>query len=192
MAARSRSNTLGGNRGRPATPSADELDRMLIKEKVGHLLSVRDLAIGAGMLTVFLIAFGQTKFRPAVEELLKGNVSWSFVLYLSTVASLILLGIFWYAHGTDELEILENWLRPSQFKFHTKKRQYLIIFAVGITLPLMAVYSDFIAIFAICFTGYLLVDLWAWKVRREEIGRAVRPEFAVARQISADQRRPSD
>lgn len=146
---------------------------MLIKEKVAHLLSVRDLAIGAGMLTVLVTVLGQGTFRPTMEEMLKGNINWPFVLYVVTLVSLVVLAVLWYAHGTDELELLENWLRPSRLKFHTKKRQYLIIFAVGIILPLMAVYSNFIAFFSMGFTCYLLIDLWSWKVRREEIGRAI-------------------
>jgi len=136
------------------------------------------LFAGAVGFTLALALSGITRLSPAeaaklIQDGLNGQFSAINCARMLVYAVLFLFGLLWGHNGLHELNLLQEWLKPEYFVIKRRILVHALSILVGILLGvLFALTPDFRTLIYV-FVFYTLVDLFLWKLRKDEIARLI-------------------
>lgn len=88
--------------------------------------------------------------------------------------TIIVLAAGWMYNGASELDYLQTWIRTGHYR---KKRPFTIVVTFIVLSGFFAILvlnSGHVYIFFLLYAGYLVIDVGAWKLRRDEIKPAIK------------------
>jgi len=95
------------------------------------------------------------------------------LLYIILFTLIILMGLSWVQSGLHELEITAYWLRTTHYKPPQDITIISTIFVIGIVISILASCTRHIIVFGLIFLLYLTIDLYWWKIRKNNYRIAI-------------------
>ena len=114
---------------------------------------------------------GATLIQNFVKTLDPGNV-----FDLSRFAlciMLILMALLWLRAGTIELGYLQYWIRTGHFRTKRPFMIFAVFMIVAAYLSVLMIYAPRVHVFFTLYAVYLIIDMFTWKLRMDEIKLAI-------------------
>lgn len=132
-------------------------------------------AVGFGM--AFAVSGVYRSYHSDVAQYIDGAINGQLeaIAYVRMLvyAILFLFGLSWGLNGLHELNLLQEWLKPERFVLKRRNLVHATTMLVGILLGvLFALTPDFRTLVYV-FIFYTLIDLFLWKLRKDEIARLI-------------------
>lgn len=163
-----------------ATHSLSSKWKLTTRTQSGRADTLRQFIIFAGALgfTLAIALSGITRLSPsdlavALRDGLNGQLN--AIAYMRVVVYFVLLlfGLSWGFNGLHELNLLQEWLKPEHFVVRRRNLLHATSIFIGILLGLLFALTPDFRVLMYVFIFYTLVDLFLWKLRRDEIRRLI-------------------
>jgi hypothetical protein len=124
-------------------------------------------ALGFGALVYSLLRHDQ------LLSYFRGNIQVIDFFRFAVYFYVLLLGVLWYYTGSNELNLLPQWLRPIQFIPKRPVTQIMTVLGIGFFVGVTFSFVADIWIFSIIYFFYLIFDIYTWRIRIDEIKIAI-------------------
>lgn len=108
-----------------------------------------------------------------IDHALHGQLEAIAYVRLGVYAALFVFGLLWGLNGLHELHLLQEWLKPEYFLVRRRNLIHMSSILVGALLGLLFAQTPNFSTLIYVFIFYALVDLYLWKLRRDEIARLI-------------------
>jgi hypothetical protein len=142
--------------------------------------TLRQFIVYAGALgfTLAIALSGITRLSPTdvaalIRDGLNGQLNEIAYVRVFVYFVLFLFGLSWGFNGLHELNLLQEWLKPEHFVVRRRNLLHATSILVGILLGLLFALTPDFRVLMYVFIFYTAVDLFLWKLRRDEIARLI-------------------
>jgi hypothetical protein len=108
-----------------------------------------------------------------IDHALHGQLDAIAYVRLGVYTALFVFGLLWGLNGLYELHLLQEWLKPEYFTVRRRNLIHMSSILVGALLGLLFAQTPNFSTLIYVFIFYTLVDLFLWKLRRDEIARLI-------------------
>ena len=155
--------------------------KLVTRTQSGRAETFRQFIIFAGAVG-FSLAFalsGITRVSPLdvttfVDSGLHGQLNAITYVRMLVYIVLFLFGLSWGYNGLYELSLLQEWLKPEHFTVGRRNLVHATSILVGVLLGVLFALTPAFQTLIYVFIFYTLVDLFLWKMRRDEISRLIK------------------
>jgi hypothetical protein len=137
--------------------------------KTNLLTHIRNGAAGLGFAA---LVTGVLQHKQVLAYF-EGNIGVLDFFRFAVYFYVLLLGVLWYYTGSNELQLLHQWLKPIQYIPKRPVTHIIAVLAIGLFIGLMFSFVTDIWIFSTVYFLYLLFDIYTWRVRIDEIKMAI-------------------
>jgi hypothetical protein len=166
-----------------ASTSATALGKWRIAERTqsSRAETFRQFILFAGAVG-FTLAFalsGITRLSPTdaavfVQDGLNGQLDAITYVRIAVYIALFVFGLLWGLNGLHELNLLQEWLKPEHFVVKRRILVHATSILIGILLGVLFALTPELHTLLQVFIFYTTVDLFLWKLRRDEIADLIK------------------
>jgi hypothetical protein len=108
-----------------------------------------------------------------IHDALSAQLSAIVYVRMITYVVLFLFGLSWGLNALHELSLLQEWLKPEHFVVKRRNLIHATTMLIGVLLGVLFALTPDFHTFIDIFIFYTLVDLFLWKLRRDEIAHLI-------------------
>lgn len=132
-------------------------------------------AVGFGMAFAVsgLYRLSHSEVVSFINDCLSGRLDAVAYVRLLVYIIIFLFGLSWGQNGLHELNLLQEWLKPEHFVVKRRNLVHATTILIGILLGVLFALTPDFRTFIYVFIFYTLIDLFLWKLRKDEIAQLI-------------------
>lgn len=153
------------------------------QDRMSTIRRVRVIAVSI----IGAVGLASVVWTGIIEGLIRSQ-GLDYCLYVALLLSMVFLGGMWILTSDNELRIFDEWFHPESLKRPGDHSETVLIIIIAVSIAVLILSARHPRLLLSVYILYLLIDLYSWHYRRNEVRRAIEATQRLIEEENARER----